>query len=119
MPPSRRGSGSPIGSPRDHRVRIRECFRDPGADGPGRRPIDLVGDSLGVQFEIQRSDEPVTILMGEVTEEENPISGQTMLLRTDAQTPYRDVSSSGPSDPRKWETVPPAYFIPSGAGGGR
>jgi hypothetical protein len=71
----------------------------------------IVGDSLGVQFEVQGSEGPVTILMGEVTEEENPVSGQTMLLRTDTQIPTEMVEY-GNFRPTEWETVPPAYFIP-------
>lgn len=70
----------------------------------------LVGDSLGVRAEVQRSQEPVTILMGEVVEEENPISGQTMLLRTDAQNPT-DMYEFGTFRPSEWETVPSAYVI--------
>jgi hypothetical protein len=72
----------------------------------------LVGDSLGVRAVIQRSDQPVTILMGEVIEEVNPVSGQTMLLRTDTQTPI-DMYEFGTFRPTEWETVPSAYFIPS------
>ena len=71
----------------------------------------IVGDSLGVQFEILGTEEPVTILMGEVVEEENPISGQTMLLRTDTQIPT-EMIEFGTFRPTEWETVPPAYFIP-------
>ncbi len=72
----------------------------------------IVGDSLGVRAVIQRSDQPVTILMGEVIEEVNPVSGQTMLLRTDTQTPT-DMYEFGTFRPTEWETVPSAYFIPS------
>jgi hypothetical protein len=71
----------------------------------------LVGDSLGVQFEIQRSDTPVTILMGEVTEEENPVSGETMLLRTEDQVPT-EMYEFGTFRPTEWATVPSAYLIP-------
>jgi len=73
----------------------------------------IVGDSLGVRAVVQRSEEPVTILMGEVTEEENPVSGQTMLLRTDTQTPT-EMFEYGTFLPTEWQTVPPAYFIPPG-----
>ncbi|MBT8397682.1 MAG: M14 family metallopeptidase [Gemmatimonadetes bacterium] len=72
----------------------------------------IVGESLGVQFEVQRSDEPVTILMGDVIEEENPVSGQRMLLRTDTQTPT-EMYEYGTFRPTEVETVPPAYFVPS------
>jgi len=70
----------------------------------------LVGDSLGLRAVVQRSDEPVTILMGDVTEEENPVSGQRMLLRTDTQTPT-EMYEFGTFRPTEWETVPPAYLI--------
>lgn len=76
----------------------------------------IVGDSLGVRFVAQGSDEPVTILMGEVTEEENPVSGQTMLLRTDAQIPT-EMIEFGTFRPTELETVPSAYFIPEELGG--
>jgi hypothetical protein len=72
----------------------------------------IVGDSLGVQFEVQRSAEPVTILMGETVEEENPVSGQRMLLRTDTQTPT-EMYEYGTFRPTERETVPEAYFVPS------
>ena len=71
----------------------------------------LIGDSLGVRAAIQRSDEPVTILMGEVIEEENPVSGQTMLLRTDTRTPT-EMYEFGTFRSTEWEMVPEAYFIP-------
>jgi hypothetical protein len=76
----------------------------------------LVGDSLGTQAVVQRSAEPVTILMGDVIEEENPVSGQTMLLRTDIQTPT-EMYEFGTFRPTEWETVPSAYFIPPGLEG--
>jgi hypothetical protein len=73
----------------------------------------IVGDSMGVRAVPERSDEPVTILMGETVEEVNPVSGQTMLLRTDTQTP-NEMYEYGTFQPSEWETVPPAYFIPPG-----
>jgi hypothetical protein len=73
----------------------------------------IVGDSLGVRAAPERSAEPVTILMGEVTREENPVTGQPMLLRTDTQTPT-EMYEFGTFMPTEWETVPPAYFIPPG-----
>jgi hypothetical protein len=73
--------------------------------------FSMVGDSLGVQFEVQRSEEPAIILMGETIEEENPVSGQRMLLRTDTQTPT-EMYEYGTFRPTEWETVPRAYFVP-------
>jgi hypothetical protein len=72
----------------------------------------LVGDSLGVRAVVQRSAEPVTILMGEVVQEVNPVSGQNMLLRTDTQTPT-EMYEFGTFRITEWETVPQAYFIPA------
>ena len=71
----------------------------------------IVGDSLGVRAIPKRSETPVTILMGEVVEEENPISGETMLLRTATQTPT-EMYEFGTFQPSEWETVPAAYFVP-------
>lgn len=70
-----------------------------------------VGDSLGVQAVVQRSEEPSLILMGDVVEEENPVSGEIMLLRTDTQTPT-EMYEFGTFAPTEWETVPAAYAIP-------
>jgi hypothetical protein len=49
--------------------------------------------------------------MGETTEEENPISGQRMLLRTDVQIPA-EMYEFGTFQPSEWEAVPAAYFVP-------
>jgi hypothetical protein len=49
--------------------------------------------------------------MGEVTEEENPVTGETMFLRTETQTPT-EMYEYGTFTPTEWETIPPAYFIP-------
>ncbi len=72
----------------------------------------IVGEAMGVQFEAERSDAPVTILMGDVIEEENPVSGQRMLLRTDTQTPT-EMYEYGSFRPTEVEEVPPAYFVPA------
>lgn len=73
----------------------------------------IVGGSLGVRAEPQRSAEPVEILMGEVVEETNPVSGQTMWLRTDTQTPT-PMYEYGTFRPTEWEKVPEAYLLPPG-----
>lgn len=83
-------------------------IQDRTARADGR---SVVGDSLGVRAVPRRSEEPVTILMGETVEEENPVSGQTMLLRTDVQTPT-EMYEFGTFQPSEWETVPAAYFVP-------
>jgi hypothetical protein len=66
---------------------------------------------MGVRAVPKRSDEPVTILMGETVEEVNPVSGRPMLLRTETQTPT-EMYEFGTFQPSEWETVPPAYFVP-------
>jgi hypothetical protein len=71
----------------------------------------LVGDSLGVRAAPQRSADPVTILMGEVIEEQNPVTGEIMFLRTETQTPT-EMYEFGTFTPTEWETIPSAYFIP-------
>jgi hypothetical protein len=73
----------------------------------------IIGDSLGVRAEAQRSDEPVEILMGEVVEETNPVSGQIMWLRTDTQTPT-PMYEYGTFRSTEWERVPEAYLVPPG-----
>jgi len=50
--------------------------------------------------------------MGDVIEEENPVSNQRMLLRTDTQTPT-EMYEYGTFRPTEEERVPPAYFVPS------
>lgn len=72
----------------------------------------VVGDRLALRATFQRSEEPVTILMGEVEEERNPYSGQTMLRRTDAQIPT-EMYEYGTFSPTETETVPAVYLIPS------
>jgi hypothetical protein len=71
----------------------------------------LVGQELGVRFEIARSPEPVEILMGEVLEERNPYSGRIMLRRTDARHP-EIMYEYGTFRATETERVPAAYFVP-------
>jgi hypothetical protein len=47
----------------------------------------VVGRTLAVRADFQRSDQEVTILMGEVVEEAHPETGEVMLLRRDVSTP--------------------------------
>lgn len=72
----------------------------------------VVGEALSLRATFQRSEGPVTILMGEVTEELNPYSGEVMLRRTDVQTPT-EMYEFGTFSPIETEVVPAAYFIPS------
>ena len=75
----------------------------------------LVGDSLAVQSTFQRSTEPVTILMGEVEEERNPFSGETMLRRKDVQVPTT-MYEFGTFTPTERARVPQGYLIPPASG---
>jgi hypothetical protein len=73
--------------------------------------LPLVGQELALTAVPRRSAQPVTVLMGEVVEERNPYTGQTMLRRTETQTPtemYTFVAFQG----TEMETVPHAYFLP-------
>lgn len=71
----------------------------------------LVGESLSLRATFLRSDEPVTILMGEVTEERNPHSGEVMLRRTEVQTPTV-MYEFGTFQPTESERVPAVYYVP-------
>jgi hypothetical protein len=75
-----------------------------------KRP--LVGSMLGLRAEQERAPEPVEILMGEVTEERNPYSGQLMFRRADVSKPERMVEQ-GTFSATVTQRVPSAYFIPS------
>jgi hypothetical protein len=75
---------------------------------------NLVGDSLALGAEFERSAAPVDILLGEVREERNPWSGAPMLLRTGYQT-VQQVHEYGAFAPTLRERVPAAYYVPTGA----
>jgi hypothetical protein len=75
-----------------------------------KKPI--VGTTLGLRAELDRSAEPVEILMGEVTEERNPYSGQMMFRRVDVRKPERMIEQ-GTFKATVTERVPSSYFIPS------
>lgn len=72
----------------------------------------VVGDRLSLRAAFQQSEAPVTILMGDVVEERNPYSGQTMLRRTDTQVPT-EMYEYGTFSPTETESVPSVYFLPS------
>ncbi|MCH7717788.1 MAG: M14 family metallopeptidase [Gemmatimonadetes bacterium] len=76
----------------------------------------VTGDVLGLRVVRKRSDEPVEILMGEVDEETNPLSGEVMLRRRDVKRPermYQFIEFEAAEATR----VPVAYFVPSNATG--
>jgi hypothetical protein len=71
----------------------------------------IVGTTLGVRAEMERSPEPVEILMGEVAEEQNPYSGQMMFRRVDVKKPEQMIEM-GTFRATVSERVPSAYFVP-------
>ncbi len=72
----------------------------------------VVGESLALRAELQRSDEQVEILMGATETVENPFSGNTMRNRLDVSTPEM-MYEYGTFRPTEEETAPAAYFIPA------
>lgn len=76
----------------------------------------LVGGQLALRGTLQKSAEPVEILLGEVTEEKHPYTGQLMFVRTDVRKPERmpEFQAFAPSD---FERVPSAYYVPAGLSG--
>jgi len=75
----------------------------------------IVGERLAVRAALERSPEPVEILLGRVEEEVNPYSGAIMRRRTDDVRVERmwEFGTFGGTD---WETAPRAYYVPSDLG---
>jgi hypothetical protein len=72
----------------------------------------IVGTTLGVRAEMERSSpDPIEILMGEVSEERNPYSGQMMFRRVDVKKPEQMIEM-GTFRATVSERVPSAYFVP-------
>ncbi|MCI0436451.1 MAG: M14 family metallopeptidase [Gemmatimonadetes bacterium] len=71
----------------------------------------LAGTRLAVRSDFERAPEPVEILMGEVAEEQNPVSGQRMFRRLDVRRPER-MPEYGTFRPTETERVPRAYLVP-------
>jgi hypothetical protein len=71
----------------------------------------VVGATLPVRAELERTPEPVEILMGEVAEERNPYSGQMMFRRVDVKRPEQ-MYEMGTFKATDSERVPVAYFVP-------
>jgi hypothetical protein len=71
----------------------------------------IVGERLAVRATLERSPEPVEILLGGVTEEVNPYSGAIMRRRTDDIRVERmwEFGSFGGTD---WEIAPQVYYVP-------
>lgn len=77
------------------------------ADG---RP--LVGTELGLRAEHALTGEEIEILLGEVEEQRNPYTGETMLLRRDVVSAER-MPEYGAFRATEVERVPAAYLIPA------
>lgn len=70
----------------------------------------VVGKELAVRATLQRSEEQVTILMGEVEEVRNPYTGQIMRRRLDVRTPTR-MYEYGSFQPTETAVAPEAYYV--------
>ena len=88
---------------RGHASAIRKLIAE--AD---RRP--LVGSKLSVRAEMQKSADASDILLGEVTEEKNPVSGAIMSRRADVRRPER-MAEWGTFKAAETERVPSAYYV--------
>ncbi len=71
----------------------------------------LVGQQLATRAKLKRSDEMVTILMGDVVEERNPYSGAIMLRRIDVRNPQQ-MYEWGSFEASETERVPATYYLP-------
>ena len=72
----------------------------------------VVGEPLTVRARHSRSAEPVEILLGEVEEEKNRLSGATILRRKDMQKPER-MYEYGTFEPTETVVAPSAYLVPT------
>jgi len=105
------------------RIRVSELFVEEILDFAHKKATEIrertaradarsvVGESLSLRATFRRSDEPVTILMGETVEERNPYSGEVMLRRTETQTP-KEMYEFGTFQPTESERVPAVYYVP-------
>ncbi len=72
----------------------------------------LAGRRLALRADFERAPQPVEILMGEVAEEQNPVTGQRMLRRLDVRRPEM-MAEYGTFRPTETERVPTAYLVPA------
>jgi hypothetical protein len=73
---------------------------------------DLRGRELALSADFERAPEPAEILMGEVAEERNPYSGETMLRMLDVRHVER-MPEFGTFRPTRTERAPAAYLVPA------
>ena len=89
------------------------------ADGAEIRQIvadadatSIIGERLAVRATFERSAERVEILLGEVSTERHPFTGDPMLRRVDRQIPTR-MYEFGTFAASEAERVPSAYYVPA------
>jgi hypothetical protein len=87
----------------ENATQIREIVDE--ADG---QPV--VGQALATRATPQQSDSEVTILMGEVAEEQHPATGATILRRLDVSTPTT-MYEYGSFAPSETAVAPEAYYV--------
>ena len=78
--------------------------------------IALAGTRLSLRSAPARSNEMITILMGETVDEINPFSGRVMYRRVDVRKPER-MWEFATFAPTETERVPSAYFVPASLDG--
>lgn len=71
----------------------------------------IVGQTLATRARIDPNGKPATILLGEITREVNPYSGDTIWRRADVRTPA-PMKEFGTFAATETATVPRAYFVP-------
>jgi len=72
----------------------------------------VVGSKVGLRAEMEKSADAVEILIGDVTEERNPISGAMMYRRSDVVKP-ETMAEYGTFKATETERVPAAYYVPA------
>jgi hypothetical protein len=86
-------------------ARIRKITED--ADS-----TSIVGQRLSLRSKLKRSAQMVEVLMGDVKQETNPYSGQTILRRLDVRKPEQ-MWLDGTFESTESERVPDAYYVPA------
>lgn len=71
----------------------------------------VVGEEIALQAEHERSEDPTTILMGEVEREANPYSGAPILHRKNVQQPVQ-MYEYGIFAPTEVTRAPAVYYVP-------
>ena len=72
----------------------------------------VVGSKLALRAEMEKSADAVEILVGDVTEEKNPVSGAVMYRRSDVVKP-ETMPEYGTFKATETERVPAAYYVPA------